>query len=99
MSQLESDIETKVTEYSKEQGCLSLKLNVLGRIGWPDRIYLYYGARVLFIEFKKPGEKPRKIQAYVHSILRKYGFIVIVVDNISDGQRGIDYLTKGHPVV
>ena len=95
---LESNLEQKVVEYSNERGVLSLKLNVLGRVGWPDRLFLYKG-RVLFIEFKRQGEKPRKLQEYVHNQLRNQGFCVVVVDNFSQGYARIDDLTQGRPVV
>lgn len=92
MPQLERDIEKYVAEYAQTKGCMSLHLNVLGRIGWPDRIFLYPKGRILFIEFKLPGEKPRKIQVYIISRLIAYGFKVEVVDSITDGKRCIDQL-------
>jgi len=72
---------------------MGLKLTILGRVGWPDYIFLYYGARVLFIEFKREGKKPKKIQAYIHSQLRKMGFKVLVIDDLQVGKNAIDLLT------
>jgi hypothetical protein len=93
----ESEIEGKVTEYAeKVRKCLHLKLNVLGRVGWPDHIYLYFGPRVLFIEYKRPGEKPKKIQGYIHELIRSYGFRVAVVDDIGQGCRIIDHFTQSN---
>ena len=92
----ESDVETKVCEYADKVGVMHLKLNVLGRVGWPDRIFLYFG-RVLFIEFKRPGEKPRKIQEYIHGKIRSHGFAVRVVDTVPDGVNHIRELTKSCP--
>lgn len=97
MSILENAIETKVTIYARERGCLALKLNVLGFRGWPDRLYIYHGPKVMFIEFKRLGEKPRKLQEYIHATLRKYGCRVEVVDNELDGRAAIDDFTKGDP--
>ena len=34
------------------------------------------GGNLIFVEMKKPGEKERKRQEYVHGILRKLGFEV-----------------------
>lgn len=90
----ESDIEYKVTEYAGQLGCLVLKLNVIGRVGWPDRVFIYH-KRLLFIEFKRPGEKARKIQGYIHECIRKHGFPVKVVDSVAYGCGVIDSLTKG----
>jgi adenylate kinase len=67
-----------------------------GRIGWPDHLYLYHG-RVLFIEFKRAGEKPRKIQEHIHERIRKHGFNVVVVDNHADGRAVIDRFTQDLP--
>jgi hypothetical protein len=96
---LEVILEAKVTEYAYQKKCFSLKLNVIGRVGWPDRIYLYYGARIIFIEFKRVGQKPRRIQDYIHGKLREYGFRVYVVDDFSQGVAAIDDLTKDSPHV
>jgi len=91
---LESNLEQKVSDYAKQLGVLTLKLNVLGQVGWPDRLYLFKG-RVLFIEFKRQGEQPRKVQVYVHNRIRSHGFTVDVVDNVQQGNASIDHLTHG----
>lgn len=87
----ESHIETKVTEYARSLGVLSLKINVRGQVGWPDRMYIWKG-QVWFVEFKAPHEKPRAIQEYIHGELRKRGIRVFVVDNITEGRRIINEL-------
>jgi len=84
----ETDIETavlkQIEDYVAEIGifCAPIKLSAIGRRGWPDRLFLWEGANVLFVEFKRPGEEPRKMQLYVHRILRKMGFEVQVHDDI-----------------
>ena len=98
VSVLERKIESDVSEYAGRCGCMHLKLVMWGRVGWPDHLYLYHG-RVLFIEFKQAGERPRKIQEYIHERIRKHGFDVIVVDNNTDGRTAIDNLTQGFKVV
>jgi len=50
--------------------------------GWPDRLLLWPWRNVLFVEFKRPGEQPRKLQHYVHELIRAIGFEVLVHDNI-----------------
>lgn len=81
---LEIDIQSKVTEHATYSGLVPFRLNVLGRKGWPDYGYGYRG-RMCFIEYKRPGEKPEPLQAYVHQILREEGFYVFVVDNADYG--------------
>lgn len=92
---LEKEIELDVSDYAKHQkDCLVLKLNVWGRIGWPDRLYLHFKGKVLFIEFKQPGEKPKRLQEFIHEKLRRYGFRIEVVDNVRDGRAIIDDFTS-----
>jgi hypothetical protein len=52
----------------------------------PDRMFLLDG-RVLFIEFKKPGEKPSRIQRWTLNDLRSRGFDAIVVDDVEEGKK------------
>ena len=90
----ESDIESKVIQYAETKGVLQVKLNLIGRSGWPDRMLLYKGA-VAFIEFKRAGEKPRELQKHIHEQLRRHGFNVYVVDQISDGLLVVEGITQG----
>lgn len=89
MSALESKIENDVSRYAMSQGVLTLKLNVSGRRGWPDRIYLCRG-KVMFIEFKREGETPRKLQQWIHGQLRSQGFTVYVIDTVNEGMAAIN---------
>ena len=82
---LEADVEKKVCGYADRIKLIHIKLNVLGRRGWPDRLFLPPGGRPIFIEFKRPGENPEPLQEYRHEILRAAGYRVFVVDNYADG--------------
>lgn len=87
----ETDIERAVTRYAvRTYAVTHLKLNVQGNRGVPDHLYLGSGARLMFIEFKRPGEAPRKLQVYWHKLLRRLGFHVSVVDNEEAGRQVID---------
>ena len=91
--QKERDIEAEVMEYAETLGCLQLKLIMLNIMGWPDRLVLYMG-KILFIEFKLPGEKPTKIQLWMHDRLKKHLFKVAVIDNVADGKVQINELVS-----
>ncbi len=80
----EIEIQEKVTLFATSIGMLPVRINVVGRKGWPDYGYGYRGV-MFFIEYKRPGEKPEKLQEYVHGIIRRQGFNVYVVDNIEYG--------------
>lgn len=58
-----------------------LKLNVIGIRAFPDRLLLWSGANIQFIEFKREGQVPRANQLIIHKILRRMGFTVHVFDN------------------
>lgn len=73
-----------VVHHSPNEGKRGLKaqaaLKKLGtRAGWPDLEVVYRG-RVLFIEVKRPGEKPSATQLAVHALLRSTGCTVILAD-------------------
>ena len=66
----------------RELGVRSLKLNITGNTGWPDRLFFIPGGRPLFIEFKRPGEEPGPKQRHIHAVLKHNGYEVQVHDSI-----------------
>ncbi|ADG00079.1 VRR-NUC domain protein [Clostridium botulinum F str. 230613] len=48
----------------------------------PDRIVLLPEGRIIFVELKAPGKKPRPIQKYRIKELRSLGFRVEIIDSI-----------------
>lgn len=63
-----------------EAGHVCLKFVSPGFPGVPDRIVIAKGGQLLFIEFKAPGQKPRRAQPQVIKMLRDIGHRVEVVD-------------------
>lgn len=80
-SVLEVDEELQFVRLCQAFGLEALKFKPPGSNGWPDRIVLLPGAVVLFFEFKKPGEVPRRLQEHRHAYLRSLGFKVYAVDD------------------
>ena len=78
----EKVIERKLVEAVKEKGGICIKLLSDYFTGLPDRLCLFPGQKAIFVELKSTGEKPRKIQVFVHNKLRALGFDVEVVDTI-----------------
>ena len=66
---------------AERRGCLLVKIHH-GIVGLPDRLLLRPGGSAAFIEFKRPGERPTKIQAYWLGRLRGMGFEVAVVRSL-----------------
>ena len=88
---LESGIEAsfgrRIHEWFRDEmpsyGCSYLKIQAA--MGWPDRL-LVWGrydapANYIWIEWKRPGEKPRPAQLHIHKILRAMGADVRVYDD------------------
>lgn len=88
-NRLERDIEAKVVRWAQAHGILVLKLNLIGNTGWPDRLFLHRG-RVVFIEFKRPGDKLERNQPERVDELQRRGFTVGVVDNVTYGISFLD---------
>lgn len=55
--------------------------------GWPDLTVFIPGGRTVFIETKKPGEKPSRTQRFVTESLIAQGFPVYVIDNLGHAVR------------
>lgn len=77
----EATVEASFVRALKRHGLTTLKLNLQGNRGWPDRLVLLPGGRCVFIELKRPGGKARALQLHVHAKLRALGFEVAVCDN------------------
>lgn len=60
----EKSIESYFTDKIKSIGGICYKFVSPGNSGVPDRVVLYKGC-VAFIELKRPGAKPRKLQRLV----------------------------------
>ena len=78
----EKVIERKLVEAVKLKGGMCIKLLSDYITGLPDRLCLFPGQKAIFVELKTTGEKPRKIQVFIHNRLRALGFRVEVIDSI-----------------
>ena len=78
----EKAIEQKLCRAVRRCGGLSLKFVSPGFSGVPDRLVLFPGGRMAFVEVKSPGSKPGPLQVRRHEQLRKLGFCVYVVDGV-----------------
>ncbi len=83
---LETKIEQHLVKKVNSIGGQALKLNT-GKRGMPDRLVLLPGERVIFIELKAPGEKPRPLQEKRMADLKKLGFTVKVIDSMQQVDR------------
>lgn len=84
MKQIDSEklVERKLVELVKINNGMCIKLLCDQLIGLPDRLCLFPNHKAAFVETKTTGQKPRRIQAYMHKKLRALGFRVEVIDSV-----------------
>lgn len=79
MNQIENDVETYLYTQAKKHNILCYKFTAPSTRGVPDRILIGNG-KTIFLELKRPGEKPRKLQFAIHKRMREHGATVFVAD-------------------
>lgn len=90
----EKAVERRLVELVKYNGGMCIKLLCDQLIGLPDRMCLFPGHKIAFVELKTTGKKPKRIQAYIHDKLRKLGFRVEVIDTIKGVEQFIDSINN-----
>lgn len=76
--------EQRLAQWAEAHGVLSVKLNIQGRRGWPDRVFFLPGGRPYLVEMKAEGAEPRKLQLHIHSLLLAQGYMVEVHDTAEE---------------
>lgn len=74
-------LEKHLVEMMKARGGIALKYANASQTGYPDRLCLFPGGSICWVELKSKGKKPTKIQSLRHEQLRELGFRVYVCDN------------------
>jgi len=85
-------LEARAVKRAKERGWLARKMNGLGYMAWPDRLFIpkplskrhHSRVRPFWVEFKRRGEKATPLQARLHRELTKRGELVYVIDTFED---------------
>ena len=78
----EKDVERRLVELVKINNGMCIKLLCDQLTGLPDRMCLFPGHKIIFVELKTTGRKPKRIQVYMHNKLKALGFRVEVIDTI-----------------
>ena len=99
MTPLEKDIEKKLRQKVEALGGFCLKWVCPGWSGVPDRIVLLPGARIYFVETKRPkGGRLSALQRKWHEWLELRGFDVWTIWNEGDLEAFLKYLNlEGTP--
>ncbi|WP_277673326.1 VRR-NUC domain-containing protein [Piscibacillus halophilus] len=77
----EAGIEKRLKLKVNENGGLALKLVPPGFAGVPDRLVLFPGSKVAFVELKAPAKKLRALQRKRKKQLEALGFKVFKIDS------------------
>lgn len=86
----EKSVERKLVELVKINNGMCIKLLCDQLIGLPDRLCLFPNHKIVFVETKTTGQKPRRIQAYMHKKLKTLGFRVEIIDSIEGVEQFIN---------
>lgn len=78
----ERSIEQELKKTVKGMGGICAKWVSPGIDGVPDRIVLFPGGRIGFVELKAPGKKMRPLQKKRKRQLESLGFLVFCVDGV-----------------
>ena len=76
----ESVLEAWYRDTVRALGGRAYKFTAPGRRSVPDRLTLFPGKRVFFVELKRQGKKLTPKQAIEHAFLRSLGFSVYTCD-------------------
>lgn len=80
---LESQIKRECTKQLEKSGWLVIHLIQTSQNGIPDTLILR-NKQSYFIEFKRPGGKPRPLQSYRIRKLQDQGFETLIVSDVKD---------------
>lgn len=82
---LERSVERYLVDRCRELGILCFKFVSPGHAGVPDRLLMGHDANgdavVLFVEVKRPGERPRPSQVGMITTMRDHGAHAVVADS------------------
>lgn len=77
----EKAIESYLCRLVKESGGIPLKYSSGTTTGYPDRVLLFPGGRVIWVEVKSAGCNPTALQSHRIQQLRELGLVVRLCDS------------------
>lgn len=79
---LEKNIEKKLRDEVNKIHGIAYKFTSPGNSGVPDRLVLLPNRRIYFVELKRPGKEPSKLQRMQIARIKALGFDVRVIDTM-----------------
>lgn len=95
----ESSYELTFTRELKKRKLRSLKLNIRGQSGWPDRLVLIPGGRPLLVELKRVREDLEPLQVHRREELVALGYTVVTAAGLTGVLRTLallDHILQRH---
>jgi hypothetical protein len=92
---LEKDVEGEVCAYAVKHGWYHRKFSSPNHRAVPDQLMITSDDIVIFVEFKRPGEKPTPAQIREATRLQEKRQRVFCCDDIEKGKKLVDELTAG----
>jgi hypothetical protein len=83
---LEKDIEKKIGDFAKKQGCLYYKFTSPARRAVPDRMIITPQGVIGFLEIKAKGKKPTPLQQIEIKRLQEQGCTADWCDSVESGR-------------
>jgi hypothetical protein len=90
--QLEFDVEQDLVTWAEAQGGMALKIKLENQRGFPDRLVILPGNRIVFVELKRPGKShtyPQQIEWLKR--LHACDCNAILTDNVEDVADQVDF--------
>lgn len=91
----ETAVELRYVNYVEKLGYDCIKIC---KRGWPDRLIMLTNGYSFFIEFKREGEVPSRLQLHTHQQLRDKGHHVYVCSNFEHAKEITEYEIAWHEI-
>jgi hypothetical protein len=94
----EKEIENYLRDKVKKAGGKAYKFESPGNDGVPDRIVLFPGNQIYFVELKASGKKPRPLQIKQMRDIQNFGCDVRVIDSRDGVDQFINEVVKANEI-
>lgn len=87
---MEKDVESYLRRQVERLGGIALKFTSPGNAGVPDRLIIFPGGRIWFVELKDDGQKPRPLQIWQMKRLKKLGCHVAMLTGKEETEKWLN---------
>jgi hypothetical protein len=94
----EKEIENYLRDKVKKAGGKAYKFESPGNDGVPDRIVLFPGNQIYFVELKASGKKPRPLQIKQMRDIQNFGCDVRVIDSRDGVDQFVEEVVKANEI-